>query len=274
MKYARVFLEHCPEDTTKLFIDYYTGAFKPKQKVLEVSPSSPPSIGTTAIQNLAALLPRSYSTASHVASPGASTNQKMVVRQSQAAESADPEPPQYDIPKPRTAFSSFVDHPEYFIRFLEACLGHGEVAEQDKADLYTTLFEMYLHFAKEEKGEEHDKWTAKARKLIDDGEVSMVSMGYCSRSSHISKRSQLTLPMYSYSRIFLTSETALPLYVRNKAYDLTSFVPIRPPTTRREPSKRSGSTVQVNLSYIRPHWHTLPPVLGRSKRQETSSKPF
>lgn len=184
MKYARVLLEHCPEDTTKLFIDYYTGNFKPKQKVLEVGPSSPQNIGTTAIQNLAALLPRSYSSGSHAPSPGNSSNQKMVIRQTQIPENAaDPEPPQYDVPKPRTAFSSFVDHPEYFINFLEACLGHGGVSEQDKADLYTTLFEMYLHFAKEKKGEEHEKWSAKARKLIDDGEVSMDLIKSC--GSHI-----------------------------------------------------------------------------------------
>lgn len=176
MKYARVLLEHCPDDTTKLFIDYYTGSFKPKQKVLDVGSTSPPNIGTTAIQNLAALLPRSYSSTSHAPSPGNSTNQKMVVRQAQNPENTDPEPPHYDAPKPRTAFSSFVDHPEHFINFLEACLEHGAVAEQDKADLYTTLFEMYLHFAKETKGEEHEKWSAKARKLIDDGEVSMISM--------------------------------------------------------------------------------------------------
>lgn len=164
-------MEHCPDATTKLFIEYYTGSYKPKQKVLDVGSPSPRNPGTTAIQNLAALLPRSYTIASYNASPGNSGAEKTVARQSQAIEATDSEPAQYDVPKPRTAFSSFVDHPEHFMSFLEACLKQGAVSEQDKTDLYTTLFDMYVHFAKQKKGDEREKWSAKARTLIDNGEV-------------------------------------------------------------------------------------------------------
>ncbi len=66
-----------------------------------------------------------------------------------------------------TAFSSFIDHPDEFIVFLEACLKEETLAQSDKTDLYTTLFEMYLHKASEKKGEAHrEEWEAKAKALI------------------------------------------------------------------------------------------------------------
>ena len=182
MKYATVLLEHCAEETTKLFIEYYTGSYKPKQKTLEVSSPSPQNLGTTAIQNLAAFLPRSYSTASNVASPATPTVQKTLPYHPQKAEVHDLEPPDYDVPRPRTSFSSFVDHPDKFIVFLEACLEHDAMDEEDKRDLYTTLFEMYLHAAKEKKGDERDRWSVKAKKLIDDGEVSIGIVALLSQS--------------------------------------------------------------------------------------------
>jgi hypothetical protein len=36
MKYARVLLEHCPQDTTQIFVDYFTGHYRPKTKVIAV----------------------------------------------------------------------------------------------------------------------------------------------------------------------------------------------------------------------------------------------
>jgi hypothetical protein len=36
MKYARVLLEYCPQDTTQLFVDYFTGHYRPKEDVVTV----------------------------------------------------------------------------------------------------------------------------------------------------------------------------------------------------------------------------------------------
>ena len=83
--------------------------------------------------------------------------------------------PNYDIPKPRTAFSSFVDHPDNFITFLEACLKQENIDKSDMADLYTTLFEMYLETANTKGGEEKERWEAKAKGLIDDQDVSSMT---------------------------------------------------------------------------------------------------
>ena len=77
----------------------------------------------------------------------------------------------YTPPQPRTAFSSFVDHPNEFIIFLEACIEKKDHKERDKIDLYTTLFEMYLHKSSEKNGAHREEWEAKARKLIEGKDI-------------------------------------------------------------------------------------------------------
>src|SRR4051812_5852946 len=128
MKYATVLLEQCPKETTQLFIDYYTGVFRPKKDAIVV-PNAPTSsnIGITmasnAVQNLAALLPLPYMNANVVQSPPSAGEQKTTLSQAQIVETdLDAPPPEYKIPKPRSAFSAFVDHAQEFIVFLEACI--------------------------------------------------------------------------------------------------------------------------------------------------------
>lgn len=84
--------------------------------------------------------------------------------------------PKYSPPRPRTAFSSFIDHPDEFIVFLEACLKEPALEENDRTDLYTTLFEMYLHKSNEKKGDQHkEEWENKAKTLIEGQDIPMES---------------------------------------------------------------------------------------------------
>lgn len=174
MKYARVLLEHCPEDATQIFIDYYTGEYRPKKDTVNPAPPVAQGGAVNAVQNLASFIPLPYRQATTALSPATSGNQQMPLSESDAAaaEMAQP-PPEYDLPKPRTAFSSFVDHPSNFITFLEACLKGSNLEEADKIDLYTTLFEIYLEIANSKKGAEKDEWEAKAKTLIDGRDVSV-----------------------------------------------------------------------------------------------------
>lgn len=176
MKYATVLLEHCSKDATQIFIDYYTGKFRPKKDAVVITnTTSSPSTGlattaTTAVQNLAALLPLPYMNTSSVQSPAASG--QVTANQAQVVETNQDEPPaDYKVPKPRTAFSAFVDHPTEFITFLEACIKEQDVSEADKVDLYTTLFEMYLQIAQGKKGTDKAEWEDKAKKLIEGKNV-------------------------------------------------------------------------------------------------------
>ncbi|KAK8216435.1 hypothetical protein IWZ01DRAFT_431451 [Phyllosticta capitalensis] len=179
LKYATVLLEHCPKDTTQIFIDYYTGCFRPKKDavIIQNAPASSGGMGiaTSAVQNLAALLPLPYMNTSSIQSPGAG-DQKTTASQAQIIETTSDETPiEYEIPKPRTAFSSFVDHGDEFIVFLEACIDSQGLSEDDKGDLYTTLFEMYLHTAASKKGGEKQDWENKAKQLVERKNISIDS---------------------------------------------------------------------------------------------------
>jgi hypothetical protein len=110
-------------------------------------------------------------------SPGNQTGDAKILQGATVEE----EPLVYDVPKPRTAFSSFVDHPDEFITFLEACLKEESMKQEDKIDLYTTLFEMYLHNANSKTAGDRDAWEAKAKMLIEDKDVRFILSNYSSR---------------------------------------------------------------------------------------------
>ncbi|KAK5636374.1 hypothetical protein RRF57_012086 [Xylaria bambusicola] len=174
MKYARVLLEHCPDSTAQFFIDYYTGKYKPKIHAAPVEAVSAPSGNrlaagaASAVQNLTSLLPLPYMGTSSISSPATHGDAQLTTGQNLlSAEPDDDFVPKYAPPPPRSAFSSFIDHPNEFIVFLEACIESNSLGEGDIADIYTTLFEMYLHKAKEGKGVQKEEWELKAKKLIE-----------------------------------------------------------------------------------------------------------
>lgn len=81
----------------------------------------------------------------------------------------------HETPKPRTAFSSFVDRPSEFIQFLEAVTKRPDLKEEDKVDVYTTLFEMYLDSSNHAVLEsEKEKWSEKAKGLIEGKDVCLL----------------------------------------------------------------------------------------------------
>jgi len=174
MKYARVLLEHCPDSTAELFIQYYTGKYSPKVRNTTVEAAQAPSGNrltagaANAVQNLTSLLPLPYMGTSAVPSPAVQGNNETTVADGTTNTQKDNVSVQsYTPPPPRSAFSSFIDHPDEFIVFLEACLKSDSLGESDTADIYTTLFEMYLHKAKEGKGVQKEEWELKAKKLIE-----------------------------------------------------------------------------------------------------------
>ena len=176
MKYARVLLEHCPKDTTMVFVAYYTGKYRPKKDAAITQVPTPEegfrAGAANAVQNLANLLPLPYMNTAAVATPPTQVNGKATVSDQEIIqEPVEIATPIYTPPEPRSAFSSFVDHPDEFIVFLEACLKEDGLKESDKVDLYTTLFEMYLHKANERKGDDKEMWEAKAKKLIEGRDI-------------------------------------------------------------------------------------------------------
>lgn len=178
VKYARVLLEHCPKDATQIFIDYYTGVYQSKTDPPKGIQGAAAVTGQSAVQNLASFIPLPYRQASIAPSPAAIGTPQVIQQRADdnVAETARIAE-DYDVPKPRTAFASFVDHPQEFIVFLEACLNQKDTQENDKVDLYTTLFEVYLETANSRKGLDREEWEAKAKRLIDRKEVSITLLG-------------------------------------------------------------------------------------------------
>lgn len=170
MKYARSLIEHCPEETTKLFIEYYTGRYAPKKDVPAVSEVQVQT-GGSAFQSLSALwtLPfMNRSAATEVVAP-AGQEQASVDQTSALDEQTSPT---YTIPRPRSAFSSFLAHPSEFITFLEALILQENLFKNDRSDLSTTLFEMYLEAANvATDNSEKEKWQVKAISLIADNKT-------------------------------------------------------------------------------------------------------
>src|SRR2546423_3426503 len=173
MRYARVLLEHCPEDTTKLFIDYCTGKYRPRQELAVIEEGQPQS-RSRAFQNLAALLPLPYMNRAAVSTPGPATEQVATVVDAPVNVDAQPSRATYSIPKPRTAFSSFIAHPAEFITFLEALMAQDNLSPLDRADVSTALFEMYLESANSltQSSSSKQDMQEKAKALITSGLVS------------------------------------------------------------------------------------------------------
>lgn len=187
MRHARIFFRREPTKTKDLFIEYYTGRFTPRSRS-QTRPASPDA--PNAHQGLQSYLPLNTNLLQqlpYVGNVSGSTSntpipQKAAVSQPQITPSEEISSPldlprKYRIPKPRTAFSSFVDHPEEFVDFLEKILEAGESAgslnTKDKTDICTTLFEMYLQRANSSNSPEAKKrYEAKAAKIIEAREVS------------------------------------------------------------------------------------------------------
>lgn len=169
IKYARVLLAHCPQQTRELFKTYYTGQYQPRTAV--EPPAEPQAQPTSTVQSLAGMLPLRYMTGSSGAPSQTVEPENVATGEDQDSTSRSPD---YEIPKPRSAFSAFVDHPQEFIDFLETLVQQPDLKQDAKIDLFTTLFEMYLDTAKGKKDPSQRKeWEDKAKKLIEGKDVSI-----------------------------------------------------------------------------------------------------
>jgi vacuolar protein sorting-associated protein 11 len=167
MKYARSLLEHCSTETTKLFIDYFTGVYEPKKDVPAVEEVQAQT-GGGASQYLSALWTLPFVGKQE-------TPAETVAAQLSIAEEPEQEPqkPSYPKPRPRTAFSAFIAHSDAFITFLEALFEQSDLSPEDRIDIATTLFEMYLEQSRQEKDQAKKmSLEGKATKLIAQDMVS------------------------------------------------------------------------------------------------------
>jgi hypothetical protein len=185
MKYARIFLQKAPQSTTDSLVEYYTGRYVARKKEVQENTAPQPKqqdggfqsyLNTSLLQQLPYMPGMSQT---NTPTQSGTTPSKGTAGTSSPGEAGTKPlelPKQYTPPKPRTAFSSFVNHPVEFTDFLERILqdgeGTGKLSENDRIDIYTTLFEIYLQRANSTKDrDEKRKWEAKAKKIIESKEV-------------------------------------------------------------------------------------------------------
>jgi len=169
MKYTHSLIEHCPQETTKLFIEYYTGRYAQKKDVPAVSEVQAQT-GGGAFKNLSALWTLPFMNRSSTTN-GAVPLVVISETTEEVDEPAD-ESLAYTIPRPRSAFSSFLAHPAEFVTFLEALVLQDNLSKADKSDLSTTLVQMYLESANDaHDSAEKEKWQVKAIRLITDNKI-------------------------------------------------------------------------------------------------------
>lgn len=172
MRHARILLNELPQETTALFIEYYSGRYVARKNIslVEDYPTAQQEGRIQAYLNSNALRQLPYMVG------GTSANNSPAGGQQAGEATTIPLelPVPYTPPAPRTAFSSFVNHPIEFINFLEKVVefktSTDRLSEEDRTDVYTTLFEMYLQRAKADP-KDKDKWEAKARQTIEKKEV-------------------------------------------------------------------------------------------------------
>jgi hypothetical protein len=198
--YGKTFLAEWPNETTDLFITYYMGKYVPSNPDSVEKLASPPTSISGALSsfreaadNVTKYVPYiPYISDKPRSSSSSAKNSPSVPQQSTsngtngvatpnrkastipAVKASTPAMPSYHPPRPRAAFSIFVDFPGCFVKFLEALMEDGGFVERDGKDIddvCTTLFEAYLLEAKNGKKEERTMWEDKAKALLTDCSV-------------------------------------------------------------------------------------------------------
>lgn len=175
---SRVLLEKFPYKTTLLLIDLFTGKYVPEDISANESEASKVEdenyLTRPVLQSYRAFVNYMSSTTT-------------AVDESEDLKPVDYIKPTYQPPRPRLIFSSFVDHPNEFVIFLEACLEAYDEYDgnlKDKKDILSTLFEMYLSLANKPdiSSSEKKEWEDKALELgkqskeeIDSNNVLLLS---------------------------------------------------------------------------------------------------
>ncbi|ABN65519.2 predicted protein [Scheffersomyces stipitis CBS 6054] len=169
-EHSKTFLDDCPIETTELLINVFTGKYIPNGDHTEPfsaeisskkEEKSEETEAPSTLNNYRAFL--NYLS-------GNSTDD---IKSNNSNElSVEIQEPTYLPPRPSLIFPSFINHPNQFVIFLEACIESFDKYQgnmNDKKDLLITLLEMYLSLSKESKtNSAEEEWKNKARILLQE----------------------------------------------------------------------------------------------------------
>lgn len=163
--HSKSLLDSLPIETTELLINVFTGKYIPREQ-----PDGPVNLktrvlDTTNINSDEVAFPlNSYK--AFLAYIAGSSSDKADSEESSVATNPHSEPT-YLPPKPSLIFPSYINNPNEFVIFLEACIETFEKYQgniNDKKDLLITLLEMYLSLSKS--NSEKNSWLSKAKELV------------------------------------------------------------------------------------------------------------
>lgn len=170
---SRILLNKFPNDTTQLLIELFTGKYVPKDEKEEETSLTEKESDSQIDSYISAPVLQSYRAFVNYMSTSTANSTDNLPN---TTETTAPKPT-YQPPRPRLIFSSFVDHPNEFVIFLEACLeAYEEYSgnKKDKKDLLSTLFEMYLVLSRHADIPEVKKeWEEKAKNLAVESKDSL-----------------------------------------------------------------------------------------------------
>lgn len=185
--FGRELMSHLPQETTKLFTEFYTGSFVPETHIQATGVLSPPRRAVTGyggalydsminnryaqvLPSLPALDMSQFNPMRRTASVAASvlSKESSLPEYSDLPSTIAEKETEYTVPKPRTAFPIFVDFPQHFIMFLEVMLERqvDDDNDQNRKDIVSALLEVYLKQSKDSSGEAKTQWQNKAKDLL------------------------------------------------------------------------------------------------------------
>lgn len=182
-EHSKVLLDNIPIETTELLIDVFTGKYLPldNSKMFDLkyeinSKNDEPEV----IDDQGFTIDSYKSFLTYISGKQVEDDQITVT-------SINNTEPTYLPPRPSLIFPSFVNHPNQFVIFLEACIEtfdkyQGNIS--DKKELVVTLFEMYLSLS-QKNPEQHEEWFQKSKDLLveyspllDESSVLLISHLY------------------------------------------------------------------------------------------------
>ncbi|EGV63363.1 Vacuolar protein sorting-associated protein 11 [Yamadazyma tenuis] len=167
--HSKSLLDNLPIETTRLLINVFTGKYEPNQstKILDSNNSKSDSSTTKekSYERDEGMFPlNSYKAFLVYLSGKESEDDEMTISSLNGASE-----PTYLPPRPSLIFPSFINNPNEFVIFLEACIeafDKYQGSTKDQKELLITLLEMYLSLSKKDK-HNYEEWLNKAKQLVD-----------------------------------------------------------------------------------------------------------
>lgn len=167
IEHSKTLLDNLPIETTELLINVFTGKYVPNDRSNALAPTQAQNNGEeNGEEDHGMMFPLNNYKSFMAYLSGKDEDEGDGDDSTLASKHLEPT---YLPPRPSLIFASFINNPNEFVIFLEACIETFDKYQgniNDKLELLITLYEMYLSLSKK-LVESQDEWLGKAKALID-----------------------------------------------------------------------------------------------------------